>query len=115
MRKQREPQRVRAETRRQESVVLVRDPTNLDTRHDTSRRYAASGLHRPPRRFTISLLPERLKPMKPAKAAVPVQLDKVEDEFVGLWNNMASLWGISPTMARIHGLLYITGASLSMD
>ena len=28
---------------------------------------------------------------------------------------MASLWGISPTMARIHGLLYICGAALSMD
>ena len=28
---------------------------------------------------------------------------------------MSSLWGISPTMARIHGLLYITGAALSMD
>jgi DNA-binding transcriptional regulator GbsR (MarR family) len=50
--------------------------------------------------------------MKTANAA---QLEKVEDEFVELWNNMASLWGISPTMARIHGLLYITGASLSMD
>ncbi len=43
------------------------------------------------------------------------ELEKVEDDFVELWNNMASLWGISPTMARIHGLLYITGASLSMD
>jgi len=43
------------------------------------------------------------------------KLEVVEDEFVELWNNMASLWGISPTMARIHGLLYITGASLSMD
>src|SRR5436190_18105906 len=53
--------------------------------------------------------------MKPAKAAAPVQLEKVEDDFVELWNNMASLWGISPTMARIHGLLYITGSSLSMD
>jgi DNA-binding transcriptional regulator GbsR (MarR family) len=39
----------------------------------------------------------------------------VEDRFVELWNNMATLWGISPTMARIHGLLYITGAALSMD
>jgi DNA-binding transcriptional regulator GbsR (MarR family) len=39
----------------------------------------------------------------------------MEDEFVELWNNMGSLWGISPTMARIHGLLYITGAALSMD
>src|SRR5207302_761815 len=56
-----------------------------------------------------------LKPMKPAKTAPPVQLEKVEDDFVELWNNMASLWGISPTMARIHGLLYLTGASLSMD
>src|SRR5271165_799691 len=28
---------------------------------------------------------------------------------------MSSLWGISPTMAQIHGLLYITGAALSMD
>ena len=53
--------------------------------------------------------------MKPAKTAPPVQLEKVEDDFVELWNNMASLWGISPTMARIHGLLYITGAALSMD
>jgi len=44
-----------------------------------------------------------------------LQLLHVEDEFVELWSNMASLWGISPTMARIHGLLYITGASLSMD
>jgi HTH-type transcriptional regulator, glycine betaine synthesis regulator len=50
--------------------------------------------------------------MQTAKAA---QLEKLEDDFVELWNNMASLWGVSPTMARIHGLLYITGASLSMD
>ena len=28
---------------------------------------------------------------------------------------MAALWGISPTMARIHGMLYITGTALSMD
>ena len=43
------------------------------------------------------------------------RLEAVEDQFVSLWNNMATLWGISPTMARIHGLLYITGAALSMD
>jgi HTH-type transcriptional regulator, glycine betaine synthesis regulator len=53
--------------------------------------------------------------MKTRPVAHSVQLEQVEDEFVELWNNMASLWGISPTMARIHGLLYITGASLSMD
>jgi len=42
-------------------------------------------------------------------------LAAVEEEFIGLWRNMASLWGVSPTMAEIHGLLYISGAALSMD
>ena len=42
-------------------------------------------------------------------------LDNVEEAFVGLWRRMSSLWGISPTMAEIHGLLFITGAALSMD
>src|SRR5204863_2613376 len=53
--------------------------------------------------------------MKIAKADLPKKLEAVEDQFVELWNNMADLWGISPTMARIHGLLYISGAALSMD
>jgi DNA-binding transcriptional regulator GbsR (MarR family) len=53
--------------------------------------------------------------MKAHKADLAQRLQRVEDEFVELWNNMGSLWGISPTMARIHGLLYITGAALSMD
>jgi DNA-binding transcriptional regulator GbsR (MarR family) len=43
------------------------------------------------------------------------RLDDVEQQFVGLWRSMSSLWGVSPTMAQIHGLLYITGAALSMD
>src|SRR5436853_7246567 len=42
-------------------------------------------------------------------------LDRVEEEFIGLWRRMSALGGISPTMAEIHGLLYITGAALSMD
>lgn len=42
-------------------------------------------------------------------------LDKVDDSFVALWRSMADLWGISPTMAEIHGLLYIGGDALSMD
>src|SRR5262245_7907301 len=53
--------------------------------------------------------------MKTRKAALNGRLIAVEDQFVELWNNMASLWGISPTMARIHGLLYISGSALSMD
>ena len=53
--------------------------------------------------------------MKAQKTDLPQRLENVENAFVELWNNMGSLWGISPTMARIHGLLYITGAALSMD
>src|SRR5438874_9753936 len=53
--------------------------------------------------------------MKVPKAALPERLEHVEDQFVDLWRTMSSLWGISPTMAQIHGLLYITGAALSMD
>jgi HTH-type transcriptional regulator, glycine betaine synthesis regulator len=53
--------------------------------------------------------------MKAPPARLAQHLEKVDDQFVELWNNMADLWGISPTMARIHGLLYITGSALSMD
>jgi DNA-binding transcriptional regulator GbsR (MarR family) len=53
--------------------------------------------------------------MKTQKADLSRRLEEVEDRFVDLWDTMSSLWGISPTMARIHGLLYITGAALSMD
>jgi DNA-binding transcriptional regulator GbsR (MarR family) len=53
--------------------------------------------------------------MKTPKADLANLLDDVEQDFVGLWRSMSSLWGISPTMAEIHGLLYITGAALSMD
>jgi DNA-binding transcriptional regulator GbsR (MarR family) len=53
--------------------------------------------------------------MKVAKAELSRRLEEMEDRFVDLWDTMSSLWGISPTMARIHGLLYITGAALSMD
>jgi DNA-binding transcriptional regulator GbsR (MarR family) len=53
--------------------------------------------------------------MKDSDPKLARTLDEVEEEFVGLWRRMSSLWGISPTMAEIHGLLYITGAALSMD
>src|SRR6478672_5374158 len=48
----------------------------------------------------------------PAPTADP---DGVERDFIDLWRNMSSFWGISPTMAEIHGLLFITGEVLSMD
>ncbi len=43
------------------------------------------------------------------------KVQEVEDRFVDLWDAMSGLWGISPTMARIHGQLFITGEALSMD
>jgi DNA-binding transcriptional regulator GbsR (MarR family) len=46
---------------------------------------------------------------------VPAPGDDVESRFVELWGSMSSLWGINPTMARIHGLLFISGATLSVD
>jgi DNA-binding transcriptional regulator GbsR (MarR family) len=53
--------------------------------------------------------------MKTQRAELARTLDRVEEDFIGLWRSMSSLWGISPTMAEIHGLLFITGAALSMD
>jgi DNA-binding transcriptional regulator GbsR (MarR family) len=53
--------------------------------------------------------------MKAQKPDLQTHVEQVEDQFVDLWDTMSRLWGISSTMARIHGLLYITGAALSMD
>jgi HTH-type transcriptional regulator, glycine betaine synthesis regulator len=64
--------------------------------------------------YNFHIFLNRPKSMK-LRARQLEQLEQVEDRFVDLWDTMSSLWGISPTMARIHGLLYITGAALSMD
>ena len=53
--------------------------------------------------------------MSASRVNLPQRLEEVEEDFLGLWRRMSALWGISPTMAEIHGLLYITGAALSMD
>jgi len=37
------------------------------------------------------------------------------DEFVLLWGEMASHWGINRTMAQIHALLYASNESLDTD
>jgi DNA-binding transcriptional regulator GbsR (MarR family) len=55
------------------------------------------------------------KPVKPAPPALDVRLDEVEQQFVELWGDMSSWWGVSRTMAEIHGLLYITGEALSAE
>ena len=58
--------------------------------------------------------PEAIASPVAPSPAVARALDEVEQQFVELWRNMAALWGISPTMAQIHGLLFITGAALSV-
>jgi DNA-binding transcriptional regulator GbsR (MarR family) len=53
--------------------------------------------------------------MTSRKASPPRKLAEVEEEFVALWRRMSALWGISPTMAEIHGLLFLTGDALASD
>jgi DNA-binding transcriptional regulator GbsR (MarR family) len=59
--------------------------------------------------------PPSKRPVADARAELGATLDAVEQQFVDLWRSMSALWGITPTMAQIHGLLFITGAALSMD
>src|SRR5215211_5497502 len=39
----------------------------------------------------------------------------VEDRFIQYWGDMATLWGVSSAMGRIHGLLYITGRAMTAE
>ncbi|HLH24318.1 MAG TPA: transcriptional regulator [Chloroflexota bacterium] len=43
------------------------------------------------------------------------QARHVEDRFVQQWGDMASLWGVSAAVGRIHGLLYVTGRALTAE
>ena len=43
------------------------------------------------------------------------RLDHARREFVLLWGEMATHWGINRTMAQIHALLYTSEASLDTD
>jgi DNA-binding transcriptional regulator GbsR (MarR family) len=53
--------------------------------------------------------------MPVAKAKPADAVDSVERDFVELWGSMSSLWGVNPTMARIHGVLFITGRLMTAD
>lgn len=58
--------------------------------------------------------------MKPTKLKNSVNDAKevysiVEQRFVELWGDMSSWWGVSRTMAEIHGLLFITSTPHSAE
>jgi DNA-binding transcriptional regulator GbsR (MarR family) len=65
--------------------------------------------------YLIDTLFKDFERSKLMPSALSARLAEVERQFVDLWGTMSSLWGINPTMARIHGLLYITGEALTMD
>ncbi len=43
------------------------------------------------------------------------RFQKASEQFVLLWGEMASAWGINKTMAQIHALLYAESAPLDTD
>lgn len=55
------------------------------------------------------------KTVKTHSAQLQQLLAEIEQQFVELWGDMSSWWGVSRTMAEIHGLLYITGEALSAE
>jgi DNA-binding transcriptional regulator GbsR (MarR family) len=42
-------------------------------------------------------------------------LANAQDQFIALWGQMGSSWGIPRTMAEVHALLFITGRALTTD
>ena len=55
-------------------------------------------------------------PDSPASTpAVTGRLERAVEEFVLLWGEMASSWGINRTMAQIHALLYVTARPFDTD
>jgi DNA-binding transcriptional regulator GbsR (MarR family) len=58
---------------------------------------------------------KRKKPVKDSASDLEERLAEVENRFVALWGDMSSWWGVSRTMAEIHGLLFITGDALCAE
>ena len=52
---------------------------------------------------------------EPERQALSVPHQRALDEFVLLWGEMASHWGINRTMAQIHALLYASNDPLDTD
>lgn len=58
-----------------------------------------------------------MKPMKQKNSANHANevYRIVEQRFIELWGDMSSWWGVSRTMAEIHGLLFITSTPHSAE
>ncbi len=65
------------------------------------------------------MTPDRLPDAPPTAAPqAPAPADEHQralDEFVHLWGEMATQWGINRTMAQIHALLYASDRPLDTD
>ncbi len=40
---------------------------------------------------------------------------EIEDRFINEWGLLASAWGVSPLLGRIHGLLLLTGRPMTAE
>lgn len=49
------------------------------------------------------------------EAQAAALLAEAQDRFIASWSRMASVWGISRTMAEVHALLYVTGEPMCTD
>jgi DNA-binding transcriptional regulator GbsR (MarR family) len=52
---------------------------------------------------------------KNGKSTVAEVLTAVERDFIELWCSLTFFWGMNSSMARIHGLLFITGKQMTCD
>lgn len=51
----------------------------------------------------------------PPTSAARQKLHDAQDRFIATWGQMASVWGVSRTMAEAHALLYIAGQPMNTD
>ena len=70
---------------------------------------------RPPLTDEPDRLPGAASEATPADPASGDEHQRALDEFVHLWGEMATQWGINRTMAQIHALLYASERPLDTD
>jgi DNA-binding transcriptional regulator GbsR (MarR family) len=48
-------------------------------------------------------------------AVEPQALREAQDQFISIWAQMGSTWGIPRTMAEVHALLFVAGRPMNTD